>query len=220
MNLRRMVLATSGPVSSGPSAPTLRTRLCAIEASTAQATLALESPDGQCSCPEPSFRSRITSSTTAVGVESDGLSLAIGDEGVVAIGGKERGPGVVQFRAAHDETVTGVDGVADPGLTVYRVDDGYPGVLGDLLEDPFDGRVLSDSDRVAHLMVTTSLDHVLGEETRVAAQRQRPRRPGATTTAHHLAHEALGAALGVGRTFSKSHVQGLAGVGTGGSSGW
>ena len=51
-NLRRMVLATSGPSNSSPRAATQRTTLCAIAASTAQALLAWKSPDGQCSNPE------------------------------------------------------------------------------------------------------------------------------------------------------------------------
>jgi hypothetical protein len=67
--------------------------------------------------------------TTVVGIEEDGLTVAVGDEGVVAVGGKERGPGVVQFRAANDETVTGVEGLANPGLAVQRVVDSGPLLL-------------------------------------------------------------------------------------------
>lgn len=50
--------------------------------------------------------------TTVVGVECDGVTLAVGDEGVVVVGGEERGPGVTQLRAMHDESVTGVVGLA------------------------------------------------------------------------------------------------------------
>jgi hypothetical protein len=50
----------------------------------------------------------------------------------------------------------------------------------------------------------------------VAAQRQPATGPGSAHSAYHLAHEALGGALGVRRALSKWHVQGLADLGTGG----
>ena len=110
-----------------------------MDASTAQAALALKSPDGQCSIPEPSLRSRIASSTTAdtvVGVEEGDFAVAIGDEGVVAVGGEQGGAGIIQLRAAHDETMSGVGGFADPGLAVHRVVDRCPVLLADRLDSP------------------------------------------------------------------------------------
>ena len=71
---------------------------------------------------------------TTVGVESDGVSLAGGNEDVVAVGQKECGPGVAQLGATNDEWVTGISGFGDPGLAVQRVVDPGPGVLADLLD--------------------------------------------------------------------------------------
>lgn len=51
-----------------------------------------------------------------VGVEGNGVVLAVGDEGVIAVVGEERGPGVVHTGAAHDAALALVVGLADPGV--------------------------------------------------------------------------------------------------------
>jgi len=78
-----------------------------------------------------------------VGVESDGVAVTVGNEGVVAIGGEQRGPGIAELGAAHDESVlVAIRCLAHPGLAVQRVVNWRPGILDDLIDGPFDGRVL------------------------------------------------------------------------------
>ena len=50
--------------------------------------------------------------TTVVGVEGDAVAVSVGDNGVMAIGGKQRGRGVTQLRSSNNESVTTVGGLA------------------------------------------------------------------------------------------------------------
>ncbi len=106
------------------------------------------------------------------------VTVAVGDDGVVAVDRKERGPWLVQLCAEHYESVlVAVGGLAHPGLTVRRVVDRRPGVLGDLLDGPVNGWCLTHRDREVHVVISTRPHDVLTEEVRVAAQPSTLRTP-------------------------------------------
>jgi hypothetical protein len=53
--------------------------------------------------------------TTVIGVQCHYVTVTVGDVGVVAVGGKECGPGVVQLGASNYETMlVSIRGFGDP----------------------------------------------------------------------------------------------------------
>jgi hypothetical protein len=61
--------------------------------------------------------------SSVVDVEGNGVTAAVGDEGVVALVRKERRSGLVQFGATNDETLALIGNLTDPGLAVGGVVD-------------------------------------------------------------------------------------------------
>ncbi len=76
---------------------------------------------------------------TMEGVEVDGSTLEVGQEGEVAPVGPQRGLGADQAGAAHDEAPALVGALGHLGPPSFGVVDLHPGVLGDGGDGPGQG---------------------------------------------------------------------------------
>ena len=62
--------------------------------------------------------------TSVISVEQGGVTVTVGDEGVVAVSREQRRSGVTELGATHYESVSvAIRGLAHPGLTVHGVVD-------------------------------------------------------------------------------------------------
>lgn len=164
--------------------------------------------------------------TSMEGVDGDGGAVEIGHEAVVTPVRPETLLGAVgDTGAAHDEAADhltasgagGVGGVGDLGLTVGRVVDVLPSILGDGGDRRRDGGgVAAHGHRVAHVEPVQRGDRVVGPEPRVDPHGQRAGGAGAPHPGDELVDEQPGATLSVGGTFAHPGVQHFTGVGTGG----
>jgi hypothetical protein len=128
-----------------------------------------------------------------IGIQLDGGSFSVGDQGVVAPVWPQGGLGADQAGASHHQPVAAKGGLGELGDAAVGILDPGPGGLGDRGDRLLDLGGLADGDRVADV---------------VAAQP-----PG------QLLHEAFGAVGGVGPPGAHAGVQHLTGVGSGGQQG-
>ena len=105
---RRRVLATTWSALPSPMVATQRSRLCGRVATTSQAALARNTPEGsgaarrRLEVADGKFARGVAA---VVGVQVDRAALAVGDEGVVAPVRPQRGLGTKETGAAHNQPV-------------------------------------------------------------------------------------------------------------------
>jgi len=151
------------------------------------------------------------------GVEFDGRALEVGQEGEVPPVGPQGRLRTAEPGAPHDEATSLVDALGHHGLATERVVDADPVRLIDPCDGGGDGLgARAHRHGVGHAQAPEHLDRLVGPITRVEADDDLSGGPGPAQAGHQLFDEALGAALGVGRSLAHPGVEDLAGVGPSG----
>ncbi len=222
--VRATVSWSSGVIS--PSMAVQRMRSWASAAHTSHAALAKKCPDGTCSRPAPSFRSRMASSTVACARWNASTSTASPSRSVTKAKCRHCGPqrrlATDEPGAAHDESPALVVALGHLGLAVGGVVDRGPGRLVDARDRSGHGLHHPHAHRVADVQALEGGDGGVRPEARVEAHDELPGGSGPAHPGHELLHEAHRPALGVGRALAHPDVEHLAGArpawrGSGGS---
>ena len=161
-----------------------------------------------------------------VGLQFQGISVAVGDEGVIAVGGKQRQLGTGCGPDPSDDEPhrcgvgltleRGVGGLCTVGCTLHPVGYGSPVVLGYSLDQVPQAFVLADGDGEADIQLAADRYHAMGVEAAVGAHRELSAGPGMAYPSHRLAQEVGGAPSGVGTALAQpghQHVSGARGHG-------
>ena len=158
-----------------------------------------------------------------VGLQFQGLSVPVGDEAVIAVGGEES-----QLRTGrrlhppddepHRRGIRlalegGVGGFGHIGGAVHPVRNRRPGIFGYRLDEIVQAFVLADGDGEADVHPAADGGHGVGIEAAVGTHGELPAGPAAANPAHRLTQEVGGAADGVGPALAQPGHQHVAGSG-------
>ena len=138
-----------------------------------------------------------------VGLQFQGVSLPVGDEGVIAVAGEERQLGTGRRLHPPDDephrrgvglTLEGrVVSFSHVGGAVHPVGDRRPVRLGYVLDDVAQPGVLADGDGVADIRLSAGGHHGVGVAAAVGAHGELPAGPAVAHPAHRLPQEVGGA---------------------------
>ena len=161
-----------------------------------------------------------------VSLQFQGLSVPVGDEAVIAVGGEEgqlgtgRGlhpPDDEPHRHGAGLALEGsVGGLGHIGGAVHPVGNGSPGIFRYGLDDIVQAFVLPDGDGEADIHLAADGYHAMSVEAAVGPHRELPLGPGVAYPAHRLPQEVSGAPGGVGAALAQpghQHVPGSGGDG-------
>ena len=161
-----------------------------------------------------------------VGLQFQGLTVAVGDEAVIAVAGEERQLGTGRGPDPADDethrfgvglTTKGyVGGLSHVGCAVHPVGYGSPVLLRYGLYEIAQSGVLTDGDGEADTCLSAYGDDVMGVEATVGAYGELSCGPGAAHPAHRLTQEVGCAPGGIGAARSQpghQHVAGSCGDG-------
>ena len=168
-----------------------------------QAPLAAKRPDGMWFRPTPYLRSSNgvldLGVAAVVGLQFQGLSVPVGDEAVIAVGGEEGQLGTGRrLHPPDDEPYRcgaglspegGVGGLRHIGGAVHPVGDRRPVCIGNRLDQVPQAFVLADGDGEADIHLTTGGDESVGVEAAVGPRRKLPAGPGTANPAHRFTQE-------------------------------
>ena len=158
-----------------------------------------------------------------VGLQFQGVPVAVSDEGVIAVVGKEGQLGAwggshpaddePHRRGAGLTLERSVSSLGHVGPTLHPVGDGPPVRLGYGLYQVAQALAQADGDGEADVRLAADLDHGVGIEAAVGPHRELSRGPGIAHPAHCLPQEMVGAPGGVGPALPETGHQHLAGAG-------
>ena len=228
-NRRRRVLVITVR-SPRPIRAVQRARLCAITWTASQAPLAAKRPDGMWFSPTPYLRVAYgvldLGVAAMIGLQFQRLPIAVGDEGVIAVGGEES-----QLRTGrrlhppddepHRRGVRlglerGVSRLGDIGGAVHPVGNGSPVLLWYRLDQVPQAGTLADGDREADIHFPAGGNDSVGVEAAVGPHRELSPGPAVAHPPHRLTQEVGGATGGVGPALAQpghQHVSGAGGNG-------
>ena len=142
-----------------------------------------------------------------IGLQLQGLSVPVGDEAVIAVGGEEGELGTGRRlhppdnephrRGAGLTLEGGVGGLGNIGGAVHPVWDGRPVRLGYGLDQVPQAFVLADGDGEAHVQLAADEYHAMGVEAAVGPHRELPAGPSVAHPPHRFTQEVGGATSGV-----------------------
>ena len=158
-----------------------------------------------------------------VGLQFQGIPVAVCDQGVIAVVGEERQLGAGRgLHSADDETHRcgvglGVEwdigSLCHGGCAVHPVGYGRPVPFGYRLDDIAQTPVLADGDGEADIVAAADGHQSVGVEAAVGPYRELSCGPGAAHPAQRLAQEVCGAPGGVGQARSQPRHQHVSGSG-------
>ena len=158
-----------------------------------------------------------------VGLQFQGLSVPVGDEAVIAVGGEESQLGTGRRLHPPDDEPHrcgvgltlegGAGGFGHIGGAVHPVGNRRPGIFGYRLDQVPQALVLADGDGAADIHPAADGDHGVGIEAAVGPHRELPPGPGVAHPPHRLTQEVGGAAGGIGAALPEPGQQHVAGAG-------
>ena len=198
--------------SPSPSRAVQRARLCASTCTASQAPLAAKPTRGEMVQPHAVLQVSDgvldLGMAAMVGLQFQGLTLSVGDEAVIAVGGEEGQLGTGRgFHPPDDEPHRrsvgptlegGVRGLRHVGGAVHPVGYRRPGIFGYGLDEIAQASTLADGDGKADIRLSAGGHHGVGVEAAVGAHGELPAGPAVAHPAHRLPQEVGGAASGVG----------------------
>ena len=158
-----------------------------------------------------------------IGLQFQGLSVPVGDEAVIAVGGEEgqlgtgRGlhpPDDKPHRCGTGLTLKGsVGGLRHIGGAVHPVGNRRPGIFGYGLDEIMQAFVLADGDGEADIHPAAGGYHAMSVEAAVGPQGELPAGASVAHPPYRLPQEVGGAAGGVGAALAQPGHQHVAGAG-------
>lgn len=224
---RRSVLVVTMPALS-PMRAVQRARLWASTCTASQAPLAAKRPEGRWFNPTPYFKIPDgvleLGVAAVVGLEGERVARAVGDEGVIVVGGEEGELGARGGLHAADDEPGGlrallpgerrVGRLGHVGAALEPVRDGAPGVLRDRLDELVEPAVEAHRDAEAHAHRPADPHDLVGIEAAVGPQGELAARARVADPPDRLAQEVGRSPGGVGAALAQAgheHVTGPGG---------